>query len=89
MNRLRRLSLRFRQQGFLTNLLQRTFTKFFNRLGLIVVKYGATLREMRFLPHRILTLLTYLLLRLFFQLYLNSRARAILFCARTLFIVCI
>ena len=41
MNRLRRLSLRLRQQGFLTNLLQRTFTKFFNRHGLIVVKYVA------------------------------------------------
>ena len=48
MNRLRGLSLRLRQQGFLTNLLQRTFTKFFHRHGLIVVKYGATLREMRF-----------------------------------------
>ena len=48
MNRLRGLSLRLRQQGFLTNLLQRAFTKFFNRHGLIVVKYGATLREMRF-----------------------------------------
>ena len=48
MNRLRGLSLRLRQQGFLTNLLQRTFTKFFNRHGLIVVKYGATLRKMRF-----------------------------------------
>ena len=48
MNRLRRLSLRLREKGFLTNLLQRTFTKFFNRHGLIVVKYGATLREMRF-----------------------------------------
>ena len=48
MNRLRGLSLRLRQQGFLTDLLQRTFTKFFNRHGLIVVKYGATLREMRF-----------------------------------------
>ncbi|XP_074626242.1 uncharacterized protein LOC141884359 [Acropora palmata] len=48
MNRLRGLSLPLRQQGFLTNLLQRTFTKFFNRHGLIVVKYGATLREMRF-----------------------------------------
>ena len=35
-------------QEFLINLLQRTFTKFFNRHGLIVVKYGATLREMRF-----------------------------------------
>ena len=48
MNRLRGLSLRLRQQGFLTNLLQRTFTKFFNRHGLIVVKYGETMREMRF-----------------------------------------
>ena len=48
MNRLRGLSLRLRQQGFLTKLLQRTFTKFFNRHGLIVVKYGATPREMRF-----------------------------------------
>ena len=48
MNRLRGLSLRLRQQGFLTNLLQRTFTKFFSRHGLIVVKSGATLREMRF-----------------------------------------
>ena len=47
-NRLRGLSLRLQQQGFLTNLLQRTFTKFFNRHGLIVMKYGATLREMRF-----------------------------------------
>ena len=42
MNRLRGLSLHLRQQGFLTNLLQRTFTKFFNRHGLIVGKYGAT-----------------------------------------------
>ena len=48
MNRVRGFSLRLRQQGFLTNLLQRTFTKFFNRHGLIVLKYGATLREMRF-----------------------------------------
>ena len=48
MNRLRGLSLRLRQEGFLTNLLQRTFTKFFNRHGLIVVKIGATLRQMRF-----------------------------------------
>ena len=43
MNRLRGHSLRLRQQGFLTKLLRRTFTKFFNRHGLIVVKYGATL----------------------------------------------
>ena len=70
MNRLRGLSLRLRQQGFLNNLLQRTFTKFFNRHGLIDVKYGATLREMRFA----------------IQLYLNTRARTILFCARALFI---
>ena len=48
MNRLRGLSLRLRQQGVLTNLPQRTFTKFFHRHGLIVVKYGATLREVRF-----------------------------------------
>ena len=47
MNRLRRLSLRLRQQGFVTNLLQKSFNKFFNRHGLIVVRYGATLREMR------------------------------------------
>ena len=49
MNRPRGLSLRLRQKGFLTILLQRTFTSnFFNRHGLIVEKYGATLREMRF-----------------------------------------
>ena len=47
MKRLRGLSLRLRQQGFVTNLLQKSFNKFFNRHGLIVVKYGATLREMR------------------------------------------
>ena len=47
MNRLRGLSFRLQQQGFLTNLLQRTFTKFFNRYDLIVVKYSATLQEMR------------------------------------------
>ena len=47
MNRLRGLSLRLRQQGFVKNLLQKSFNKFFNRHGLIVVKYGATLWEMR------------------------------------------
>ena len=47
MNRLRGLSLRLRQQGFVTNLLQKSFNKFFNRHGLFVVKYGATRREMR------------------------------------------
>ena len=48
MNRLRGLSLRLRQQGLVTNLLHKSFNKFFYRHGLIVVKYGATLREMRF-----------------------------------------
>ena len=47
MNRLRGLSLRLRQQGFEANLLQKSFHKFFNRHGLIVVKYGVTMREMR------------------------------------------
>ena len=47
MNRLRGLSLHLKQQVFVTNLLQKSFDKFFNRHGLIVVKYGATLREMR------------------------------------------
>ena len=36
-----------RVRGFYTNLLQKSFNKFFNRHGLIVVRYGATLREMR------------------------------------------
>ena len=47
MNRLRGLSLRLRQQGFVTNLLQKSFNKFLNRHGLIVEKYGATPQEMR------------------------------------------
>ena len=47
MNRLLGLPLRLRQQAFETNLLQKSFNKFFNRHGLIVVKYGATLREVR------------------------------------------
>ena len=47
MNRLPGLSLRLRQQGFVTNLLQKSLHKFFHRHGLIVMKYGATLREMR------------------------------------------
>ena len=46
-NRLRGLSLRLRQQGFETNLLQKSFNTFFSRHGLIVEKYGAALREMR------------------------------------------
>ena len=46
MNRLRELSLRLRQQGFVTNLPQKSLHKFFTWHGLIVMKYGATLREM-------------------------------------------
>ena len=46
MNRLRGLSVRLIQQGLVTNLLQKSFNKFFNRHGLIVVKYGANLREL-------------------------------------------
>ena len=46
-NRLRGLSLRLRQQGFETNLLEKLFNKFFSRHGLIIEKYGAALREMR------------------------------------------
>ena len=48
-NRLCRLSLR--QQGFETNLLQKSFNKFFNSNGLIFEKYGAALREMRLAIH--------------------------------------
>ena len=47
MNRLGGLSLRLRQQAFVTNLLQKSLHKFFTRHGLFVMKYGATLREMR------------------------------------------
>ena len=46
-NRLRGLSLRLSQQGFETNLLQKSFNKFFSRHTLIVDKYGAALREIR------------------------------------------
>ena len=38
-NILRALSLRLKQQGFETNLLLKSFNKFFNRHGLIVKKY--------------------------------------------------
>ena len=90
MNRLRGLSLRLRQQGLVTNLLHKSFNKFFYRHGLIVVKYGATLREMRLAIQAWIApsyrYITYLLLRLFFQSYLDTCARAILFCARALFI---
>ena len=70
-NRLRGLSLRRRQQGFETNLLQKSVNKFLNSHGLIVEKYGAALREMRLaihgleLHHRILTLLIYYLFSVF------------------------
>ena len=50
-NRFRGLSLRLRQQGFETNLLQKSFNKFFGRHGLIFEKYGAALREMRLAIH--------------------------------------
>ena len=46
-NRLRGLSIRLRQQGFDTNLLEKSFNKFFSRRGLIVEKYGAALRGIR------------------------------------------
>ena len=45
-NRLRGLSLLLRQQGFETNLPQKSFNKFFNRHGLIVEKYWAALQEL-------------------------------------------
>ena len=45
--RFRGLSLRLRQQGFETNLPQKSFNKLFSRHGLIVEKYGAALRVMR------------------------------------------
>ena len=42
-DRLRGLSLRLRQQGFETNLLQKSFNKFFSRHSLIVEKYRSSL----------------------------------------------
>ena len=89
--RLHGLSLRLRQQGFVTNLLQKSFKKLFNRHGLIVVKYGATLLEMRLAIQAWIApsypYIAYLLIRLFFScVYLGRCARAILFCARALFI---
>ena len=89
-NRLRGLSLRLRQQGFETNLLQKSFNKFFNRRGLIVKKYGASLREMRLAIQAWIApsylYITYLSLRFVFQLYIGTCARTVLFCARALFI---
>ena len=71
MNRLCGLSLRLRQQGFVTHLLQKSLHKFFTQHGLIVMKYGATLREMRLAIQGWIApsypCITYLLLRLFFS----------------------
>ena len=87
-NRLRGLSLRLRQQGFETNLLQKSFNKFFSRHGLIVEKYGAPQREMRLAIQAWIAPsypnITYFLHR--FVVYHGPCARAILFCARALFI---
>ena len=89
-NRLRGLSLRLRQQGFETNLLQKSFNKFFSRHGLIVEKYGAALREMRLAIQAWIApsypYIAYLLLGFLFQLYLGTCARAIQFWSRALFI---
>ena len=82
-NRLRGLSLRLRQQGFETNLLQKSFNKFFSRHSLIVEKYGAALREMRLAIQAWIApsypYTTYLLHRVVFQLYLGTCARTIYF----------
>ena len=91
MNRLRRLSLRLRQQGFLTNhfsehLLNSSIGMFLSSGSMVQPCGRWDLPSRLEWPHRILTLLTCLLLRLFFQLYLGARARAILFCARALFV---
>ena len=79
-NRLRGLSLRLRQQGFETNLLQKSFNKFFSRHGLIVEKYGAALREMRLAIQAWIApsypYIAYLLLGFLFQLYIGTCARA-------------
>ena len=89
-NRLRGLSLRLRQQGFETNLLQKSFNKFLSRHVLIVEKYGSALRVMRLAVQAWIAPLhpyiTYLLLSFVFQLYLGTCAWTILFWARTLFV---
>ena len=89
-NRLRGLSLRLRQQGFETNLLQKSFNKFFSRHGLIVEKYGAALREMRLAIQAWIApsypYITYLLHSVVFQLHLGTCARTILFWGRALFV---
>ena len=89
-NRLRGLSLRLRQQGFETNLLQKSFNKFFSRHGLILEKYGAALREMRFAIQSWIApsypYITYLLHIVVFQLYLGTCPRTILFLACALLV---
>ena len=60
------------QQGFETNLLQKSFNQFFNRNGLIFEKYGAALREMRLAIHY------YSYGWLIFILSSQSRSRALL-----------
>ena len=89
-NRLRGLSIRLRQQGFDTNLLQKSFNKFFSCHGLIVEKYGAALRGMRLAIQAWIApsypYITYLLLSVVFQFYLGRCARTILFWARALFV---
>ena len=82
-NRLRGLSIRLRQQGFDTNLLEKSFNKFFSRRGLIVEKYGAALRGIRLAIQAEIApshpYISYLLLSVVFQLYLGRCARTILF----------
>ena len=89
-NRLRGLSIRLRQQGFDTNLLEKSFNKFFSRRGLIVEKYGAALRGIRLAIQAEIApshpYISYLLLSVVFQLYLGRCARTILFWARALFV---
>ena len=88
LNRLRGLSLRLRQHGFETNLLQKSFNKFFNRHGLIVETYGAALREMRLSIQAWITpaypYITYLLLIDLYFFRILARMRTVLFCARAL-----
>ena len=88
LNRLRGLSLRLRQQGFVPNLLQKSSNKFFNRHGLIVMKYGATLREMRLAIQARITpsypYITYLLL-IYYLYYFSIVSWYV--CARN-FILC-
>ena len=90
MNRLLGLPLRLRQQAFETNLLQKSFNKFFNRAWSYRREVwcnpaGDEISNQAWIAPSY-SYITYLLLRLFFQLYLGTCARAILLCARALFI---